>query len=87
MKGTWNLAPGGRIVRKIPGNYCPGSYQSIGQVWSLNELQFKRYIQKYILTHVVFTHHDATDLLNHGMVKNTNILQKVHTLEYLENRK
>ena len=42
----WNLAPVPQIVQKIPENYCPRLYLSIGQVW-LNELWFKR-----ILSHV-----------------------------------
>ena len=64
MKRTWNLSPVFQIVQKLYENYCPFLYLSIGQVWLLNELWFKRYIQKC-------THLDVTDLVNHGMVENT----------------
>ena len=53
LKKTWNLAPVLQIVQKIPQNYCPWVYLSIGQVWWLNELWSKRYIQKYTLSHVL----------------------------------
>ena len=53
MKRTWNLASVPQIVQKIPENYCPYLYLSTGQVWQLNELWFKRYIQKCTLSHVL----------------------------------
>ena len=52
-KRTWNLAPILQIIQKIPENYCPCLYLTIGQVWWLTELWFKRYIQKCMLSHVV----------------------------------
>ena len=55
-----------QIVQKIPGNYCLCLYQSIDQVWWLNEFRFKRCIQKCTLFH-----RDVTDLVNNGMVKDT----------------
>ena len=33
LKRTWNLAPVFQIVQKIPENYCPCLFLSIGQVW------------------------------------------------------
>ena len=50
----WNLATVLQIVQKIPENYCPCLYLSIGQVWWLNELWFKRYTQKCTLSHVQY---------------------------------
>ena len=38
--------------------------------WWVNQLWFKRYIQKYTVS-CTNTHHYVTDLVNHGMVKNT----------------
>ena len=70
MKRAWNLAPVLQIVQVIPENYCSCWYLSIGQVWRLDELWFKWYIQKCTVL-CTNTHHDVTDLLNHGMVKNT----------------
>ena len=63
------LSPSPQTVRKIPENYCPCIYLSIGQVQWVNEMWFKRYIQKGISC--TNTHHDVTDLINYGMVKNT----------------
>ena len=70
MKRTWNLASVLQIVQKIPENYCPCLYLSIGQVWWLYELWFKRYIQKMHPVLCFKTHHDIIDLVNQGMVKN-----------------
>ena len=70
LKRNWNLTVAHRIVQKISKNYCPCLYLSIGQVWWLNELWFKKYIQKYTVS-CTNTHHDITDLANHGMVENT----------------
>ena len=52
LKRTWNLVPVLQIVQKIPENYCPWLYLSIGKVWWLNELWLKRYIQKCTPSHV-----------------------------------
>ena len=70
MKRTWNLAPVFPIVQKITGNYCPCLYLSLGQVWWLPELRFKRYIEKCTLSHVLIFIL-MSDSANHGMVKNT----------------
>ena len=59
-----------QIVQKIPENYCPCLYLSTTQVWWLNELGFKRYIQKYTVSWIN-THYDVTDLVNHRIIKNT----------------
>ena len=69
LKRTWNLAPILQIAQKIPKNYCPCLYLSIIQVCWLNELWFKRCIQKCALSHTN-THHDVTDLVNRVMVRN-----------------
>ena len=66
LKRTWNLASVSQIVQQITENYCTCLYLSIGQVWWLHDLWFKRYIQKCTLSHAL-----VTDLVNHGMVKNT----------------
>ena len=71
-KRTWNLSSGLQIVQKITENYCLCLYLSIGQVWWINELWFHRSIQKRIVLCTI-AHHDVTDLVNQGMVKNTNI--------------
>ena len=59
------LSPSPPNCSKDSQNYCPGLYLPIDQVWWLNGLWFKMY-------HVscTNTHHDVTDLVNHGMVKN-----------------
>ena len=64
----WSLAPVPQIIQKIPGNYWPCLYLSVDK-W-LNQLWFKRYIQK-CTTSCTNNHHDATDLVNHEMVKIT----------------
>ena len=69
MKRTWNLAPVFQINQKITENYCPCLYLSVGQVWWLHELWFKRYIQKCTFVSCNNIHHDFTDSVNHGMVK------------------
>ena len=71
---------------KIPGNYCRCLYLSGGQVGWINELWFKRYLKM----HPVFcnnTHHDVTDFVNHGMIKNTKtwILKMEHKFSINEN--
>ena len=69
MKRTWSLPTVLQIVQKILASYWPFLYLSIGQVWWLNELWFKRYIQKCTLSRVlilIMAHH----LLNHGIFKN-----------------
>ena len=47
------LTPALQIVQKIPENYSPCLYLSIGQVQLLNELWFERYIQKCTLSYVL----------------------------------
>ena len=49
-KGPGTLASVLQIVQKIPENCL---YLSIGQVWWLNKLWFKSYIQKCTLSHVL----------------------------------
>ena len=33
LQRAWGLAPVLQIVQKIPKNYCPSLYLSIGHVW------------------------------------------------------
>ena len=54
-KKTWNLASVLQIVQKIPENYCPCFYLSIGQVWLFHELWLKRYVQKCDLSRVLIS--------------------------------
>ena len=66
----------------------------------LNELWFKRYIQKCTLPHVIkmhpvscnkkctLSHHGVTDLVNHGMVKNTKTyIYWERNITFLQNKK
>ena len=69
----WNLAPLLQIVQKIPENCCYCLYLSTGQVWWLNGLWFKRYIQKMHPISCTNTHHDITDLVSHGISWEWNI--------------
>ena len=67
FKRTWNLAPVLEIVQKIQKNIA------LAYIYQLTKSGG--------LMHPVScsnTHHDVTDLVNHGMVKNTK-------LEYFEN--
>ena len=70
LKRTWNLTPVLQIVQKIPENYFPCLYLSIGQFGDIvncgSEDIFKN---ASCLMHN--THHDVKDLVNHGIVKNT----------------
>ena len=47
------LTPVLQVVQKIPENYFPCLFLSIGQVWWLKDLWFKRYIQKCTLSQVL----------------------------------
>ena len=67
LKRTWSIVPVLQIVQKITANYHSCLNLSTGQVWWLCELWFKRYIHVSCAN----THCDITDLVNHGMIKNT----------------
>ena len=83
LKRTWSLAPVLQTVQKITENYCPSLYLSVGQVWLLNGLWFKRYIQKCTLSHC-----DVTDSVNHGVVKNTKTwISWEQNIIFLRNKK
>ena len=69
----WNLAPVFQMVQKIPENYCLSLYLSIGQVCDLMSCGSKDIFQKCTVS-CNNAHHDVTDLVNHGMVKNTKTL-------------
>ena len=47
------LSHGPQIVEKIPENYFPCIYRSIGKVWWVNELWFKSYIQNCTLSYLI----------------------------------
>ena len=88
MKRTWNLALVLQLVQKIPESFCSSLYLSIGQIWWLNELWFKRYIQKCPLSQVLNTVHDVIDLVNHGMIKNTQTwIYWERYITFLQNKK
>ena len=76
LNRTWNLVLVLQIVQMISGNYCAWLYPSIRQVWWLNELWFKSYILKCILsvllTIIVTTHGKSWDSWKY---KNLNILR------------
>ena len=87
MKRTWNLAPVLQIVQKIPENYCSCSHLSIGHVLRLIELLLKIYskISSISCTNI---YHDATDLVNQGMVKNTKAwISWERNITFLQNKK
>ena len=67
LKRTWNVAPVLQIFQKIPENYCPCLYLSIYQVWWLNELWFRRYTEN--TPSLMYQY--VTDLVNHGVVRNS----------------
>ena len=84
---TWNLAPVFHIVQKIRENYCPCLYLSIGPVWWLNKLWFKRYIQKCTLFHVLILTM-TSDLVNCGTFQNTDIwTSQEQNTTFLQNKK
>ena len=70
MKRVWNLDPVHQIVQKILEKYCPFLYLLIHLVWWVNDLWFKTHSKMHPASSTN-THHDVTDLGNHGMVKNT----------------
>ena len=70
LKRTWNLVPVSQIVQKITENYCPCLYLSTDQVGWLHDLWFKIYSKMHLVS-CTNTHHDVTNLVNHGMIKNT----------------
>ena len=68
LKRTWKLATVLQIVQKIPENYCPCLYLSMGQIWWLTELWLKS-CKKCIISSTNI--HHVTDLVNQGMVEKT----------------
>ena len=70
LKRTWNLAPVLHLVQMIPESYYPCFYLSIGQVWWLNELWIRIYIQKCTLSRVLIILIILIYLVNHEVVKN-----------------
>ena len=79
LKRAWNVAAVLHIVQKVPENYCPCLYLSIGQVLWFNELWFKRCIQKCTLFHVLI-------LIMTSQIWKTMGWLNIQILKYLENR-
>ena len=71
LKRAWNLSLVLLIAQNIPESYCSCLYLTAGQVWWLNELWFKRYIQKCTLSHILILIMTSHYLINYGMCKNT----------------
>ena len=60
-------------------------YLSIDQIWCVNELWFKRYIQKCTLAHVLIL---MMSQMNHGMVKNAKFwISQEGNITFLWNKK
>ena len=80
-KGPETSSQSSKLLRRLFSTNCsPCLHLLAGHVWWLNELWFKRYIQKCTVS-CTNTHHDITNLANHGMVKTTknlNILRTKH---------
>ena len=68
LQRTWNLVLVLQIVQKIPKGYWPCLYLSVGKVWWLMSCGSKDIFKNAPCT---YTHHGITNLVNHGMVKNT----------------
>ena len=82
LKRTWKLDPFLKSLQKIPENYCPYLYLSVCHV----EVQ-KIYSKKYSAL-CTNTHHDITDLVNHGFVKNTKTrISWEQIITFLKNKK
>ena len=81
LKRDWNFALVFQIVQIIPENYLPCWYRSIGQIWWLNEMWFKKYNQKCTVFHalVIF-------IMRSQIWQILRWLRK-HNLECLENGK
>ena len=87
LKRTWNFPPALQIIQKIPENYCPCLYQSIDQVWWLNDVVQKMYSKMHLVS-CINAHHDVTDLVNHEMVKNTKVwLSWEQNITFQQNKK
>ena len=85
MKRTWNLSPVLLIFQKC---YCPCLHLIIGHVWWLNELWFKRYIQKCTLSQILMLIMTSHYLVNHGMCKNTKTWKSwERNITFLRNKK
>ena len=78
LNRTWNLVPVLQIVQTIPDNYYPCLHLSIGQVWWLNKLWFKRHFQKCTLS-------DALILIMTSQIWQIIAWLKTQKHEYLEN--
>ena len=87
LKRFWNLASGLQIVQKISEKYAPCLYLLLDQVWWVNELWFKRYIQKGTLSHVLILswRHKFGKSWNGQKYKNLNISKMEHN--FLRNKK
>ena len=70
LKRTRKLSPVFQIVQKIPENYYACLYLSVSQVCWL-KVVVRKICSKMHSVSCNNTHHDDTDLVNHGMYKNT----------------
>ena len=89
LKKAWNLAPVLQILQKISEKYCPCLYLSIDQVWLVNDLWFKRYVEKCTLPHVlILIMMSQIYMENQEIVKNTKtrICQK-QNITFFETKK
>ena len=85
LKKTWNLALVPQIIQKIHENYCPCIHLSIGQVWWLNELWFKRYNKNSTLSHVlILIMTSVLIVIMMSQIWKIMGLFKIQKLEYLE---
>ena len=67
------LSPSHSNYLKVYSKLLPLFISIIGQVWWLNELWLKKYIQKRTLSHILILIMTSQIWGNHGMVKNTKI--------------
>ena len=70
MKRTWNLVSIIQIIQTITKNYCLCLYLSTGQVGDSMSCGSKGILKMHSVS-CSNTLYDITDLVNHGMVKNT----------------
>ena len=76
-------------IRKISEKYCSCLYLSIDQVWLVNDLWFKRYVEKCTLPHVlILIMMSQIYMENQEIVKNakTRICQK-QNITFFETKK
>ena len=84
LKKAWNLTPVLQIVQTIPENFCSCLHLSIGQVWWPSSKDIFK-MHSVLCTN---TYHDVSNLVNHGMVKNTKTwISWKQNIIFLRNKK